>query len=244
MIREDIFLSLVVPVYNEEDRFETPLPAVHRFLQENFRQSELVYVDDGSTDHTHDRIAQASNKYPLIRIVKSPANAGKGDAIRRGFEAAKGNLLLFSDADFSTPVEETLKFLQWIDEGYDVILGSRGLPDSQVEIHQSFLRESMGKIFNRIIRFLLPLKYRDTQCGFKMFQKKAAETILPRMTLKGFAFDVEMIVIAQLHQMKIAEVPVVWRNVLESKVHPIKNSLEMIRDILKIRYRITTGRYS
>jgi dolichyl-phosphate beta-glucosyltransferase len=244
MKQEDIFLTVVVPVYNEESRFEAPLAQVHDFLSVHFPKSELIYVDDGSTDRTYEKLEETQKRYSRMRLVRGPQNAGKGDAVRRGFSAASGNVLLFSDADFSTPIEESLRLLNLLLEGDDIAIGSRGLAESRIEVHQSFLRESMGKTFNLIIRCLLPLPFHDTQCGFKMFRKEAADLIVSRMTLRGFAFDVEMLTIARLHQLKIAEVPVVWRDVRESKVHPIKNSLEMLRDVLKIRYRLSMNRYS
>lgn len=244
MKREDVFLSLVVPVFNEEIRFEAPLTRAHDFMEKHFPKSELIYVDDGSTDRTYEKLEAAQKQYARIRVIKSPQNAGKGDAIRRGFSASSGNVLLFSDADFSTPVEESLRLLDSLLEGNDVAIGSRGLAESRVEVHQSFVRESMGRTFNLIIRCLLPLRFHDTQCGFKMFRKEAADLIVSRMTLRGFAFDVEMLTIANLHRLKVAEIPVVWRDVRESKVHPVKNSLEMLRDVLKIRYRLSRKCYS
>lgn len=243
MKQADIFLTVVVPVYNEESRFEAPLARAHDFLGVHFPKSELLYVDDGSTDHTYEKLEAAQMQYPRMRVLRSPENAGKGDAVRRGFSAAAGNVLLFSDADFSTPVEESERLLNSILNGDDVAIGSRGLKESRIEVHQSFVRESMGRTFNVIIRCLLPLPFHDTQCGFKMFRKEAADLIVSRMTLRGFAFDVEMLTIARLHRLKISEVPVVWRDVRESKVHPITNSLEMLRDVLKIRYRLSRNLY-
>ncbi|HET6268395.1 MAG TPA: glycosyltransferase family 2 protein, partial [Acidobacteriota bacterium] len=140
-----------------------------------------------------------------------------------------------------TPVEETGKLLETLNRGFDIVIGSRGLRDSQVQVHQSIARETMGKVFNLMIRLFLPLEFRDTQCGFKMFTRAAAEVILQRMQINGFAFDVEMLMIGKELDLHICEMPVVWRNVRESKVHPIRNSMEMIRDLLKIRRRLKAG---
>jgi dolichyl-phosphate beta-glucosyltransferase len=244
MNSKNIFLSLIVPVFNEEKRFEKSLPEAHQYLLDNFEQSELIYVDDGSTDHTYDKLMEATALYPRLRVVRSDRNYGKGHAIQSGFKSAAGSVLLFSDADFSTPVEETGKLLEVLTRGFDIVIGSRGLRDSQVQVHQSIVRETMGKVFNLMIRLILPLEFRDTQCGFKMFTRAAAESIVSRMHIEGFAFDVEMLMIGKQLDLHICEMPVVWRNVRESKVHPVRNSIEMIRDLLRIRRRLRAGQYS
>ncbi len=239
-----IYLSVIVPAYNEEKRIEDPLDRVVRYLRNHFDPWELIYSDDGSTDGTSEKLRKLQEVYPEIKVVGTAQNRGKGSAVRTGMMAASGNIILFSDADFSTPIEETERLFAYLQNGYDIAIGSRGLSDSNVEVHQAWPREMMGKIFNTFLRSVLPLEFMDTQCGFKMFSKKAASIILPRMHLDGFAFDVEMLIIAQVNRLRIAEVPVVWRNVLESRVHPIRNSLEMLRDVLKVRYRLGMNLYS
>lgn len=238
-----VYLSMVVPIYNEESRLLAPLPLVVQYLQSTFEKWELLLIDDGSTDGTPDKLLEAEKLSPAIKILRNLKNHGKGAAVRQGFQQAAGDVLIFSDADFSTPPEECTKLLETLATGFDVAIGSRGLNESNVEVHQSWPRETMGKIFNVLIRSLLPLEFKDTQCGFKMFRKEAVELILPRMSISGFAFDVEVLMIAQLHQLRIAEIPVTWRNVRESKVHPIINSLEMLRDLLQIRYRLGMNAY-
>lgn len=244
MSLDDISLSLIVPVYNEAGRLETPLATAVRYLTENFQRWEILYVDDGSTDATFEILQKAAVRYPELKTIRTSRNEGKGAAIRRGFGQAKGDILLFSDADFSTPIEECTRLLRLLKAGQDVVIGSRGLPDSNVEVRQSWIRESMGKTFNFFIRSLLPLDFQDTQCGFKMFWKGAASTLFSRMTIGGFAFDVELLVIAKIHGMKVAEIPVTWRNVKESKVHPVLSSLQMLRDLLKIRYQMAMKTYA
>jgi dolichyl-phosphate beta-glucosyltransferase len=244
MSLDDTYLSLIVPVYNEAGRLEAPLAAVVQYLNQNFQRWEILYVDDGSTDTTFEILQKAAVQYPELKTLRSPTNEGKGAAIRKGFGQAQGDILVFSDADFSTPIEECTRLLQLLRSGHDVVIGSRGLPDSKVEVHQSWIRESMGKIFNFFIQSLLPLDFQDTQCGFKMFCKDAASILLPRMTIRGFAFDVELLVIAKLQGMKVAEIPVTWRNVKESKVHPIRSSLQMLKDLLKIRYQMAMNVYA
>ncbi len=237
-------LSIVVPAFNEEKRIESPLDEVIQYLRNQFQQWELIYSDDGSTDRTLEKLRKLQEKYPEIKVVGVPKNRGKGSAVRTGMSAASGNIILFSDTDFSTPIQETEKLLKYLNEGYDVAIGSRGLSDSQVEIHQAWPREMMGKMFNTMLHSLLPIEFMDTQCGFKMFSRKAVDIILPKMHLESFAFDVEILIIAQTNRLRIVEVPVIWRNVLDSRVHPIRNSVEMIRDVLKVRHRLAMNLYS
>jgi dolichyl-phosphate beta-glucosyltransferase len=243
MTTSGVNLSLVVPAYNEEKRIEDPLHGVVCYLRKHFDQWELIYSDDGSTDGTAAKLQAMTQKYPEIKVVTVPKNKGKGSAVRVGMKAASGDVILFSDTDFSTPIEETERLIDFLQNGYDVAIASRGLSGSQVEVHQAWPREMMGKLFNILLRSLLPIDFMDTQCGFKMFSRKAVDTILPKMHLDGFAFDVEMLIIAQANQLKIAEVPVIWRNVLDSRVHPVRNSMEMIRDILIVRHRLAMNRY-
>lgn len=244
MDRVDDFLSLIVPVYNEETRLLGPLAAVVTFLEDHFSQWEVIYSDDGSTDSTAAILNRLHLENPRIRAVASPKNRGKGSAVRNGLAAAKGDLLLFSDADFSAPIEESLKLLSALKSGADVAMGSRGLDQSMIEVRQPWFRETMGKTFNLVLQTLLPIPFYDTQCGFKLFRKKVIDALLPRLQVDGFAFDVEMLVVAQQHAFRIAEVPIVWRDVLESKVHPIRSSLQMLRDVFAIRYRLAMNLYA
>jgi dolichyl-phosphate beta-glucosyltransferase len=239
-----VHLSVVVPAYNEEKRIEQPLERVVAYLRNHFDQWEIIYSDDGSKDKTREKLQELQNIYSEIKIVGTPENHGKGSAVRTGMLAASGDIVLFSDTDFSSPIEEIEKLLPYLQNGYDIAIGSRGLSESNIEVHQAWPREMMGKIFNILLRSLLPIDFMDTQCGFKMFNRKATDLILPRMHLDGFAFDVEMLIIAQVHRLRVAEVPVVWKNVLDSRVHPIRNSLEMIRDVLKLRHRLAMNFYS
>ncbi len=241
---QELFLSLIVPVYNEEKRLRSSAICVSEFLNCLASRSELIYVDDGSTDRTHEVLLQAASRCPNMRVLRHERNLGKGRAIRTGFQSASGNILLFSDADFSTPITDAPLLLEKVREGYQVVIGSRALPSSKVEVHQAWLRETMGKTFNLIVQALLPLEFTDTQCGFKMFTREAVEKILPRLCVDRFAFDVEMLTVAWLHGMPMTDVGVTWRNVTESKVHPVRDSVRMIRDILGIRYRLALGLYA
>jgi dolichyl-phosphate beta-glucosyltransferase len=242
--RHDVFLSLIVPVYNEAGRFRQPLDTVVPFLEQFVSRYEIIYVDDGSTDATRDSLQRAAAVYPCIRVVCQPRNMGKGMAIRTGFRAASGDLLMFSDADFSAPIGDAQALMAGIRRGCGLVFGSRALSSSNVEIHQSRTRETMGKCFNLVVRTLLPLEFTDTQCGFKMFTRQAAEIILPRLRVNRFAVDVEMLTVAWLHGIPMMEVPVTWRNAPESRVHAIRDSALMLKDVFAIRYRLALGLYS
>ena len=237
------FFSLIVPAYNEEHRLGSALPHVFEYLRRSFKLWEVVYIDDGSTDQTYACLRDAAKQHPELVVLKHDRNYGKGKAVRTGLKAARGEVLLFSDADFSTPIEETQRLFQFIEDGFDIVIGSRGVTGSRVEIHQSFLRETTGKIGNAIVQTLLLLPFHDTQCGFKMFRSDAVKKILPFLTINGFAFDMEILAVATALGLKIAEVPVTWRNVLESKVRMI-HTLQVFADLLRIRYSLAMGSYS
>lgn len=235
--------SLIVPAYNEEKRLSSSLPHIFDYLKGIFSQWEVLYVDDGSSDQTYQNLLEAANLYPEMRVLKHERNQGKGKAVRTGFEAAQGKIIVFSDADFSTPIEETQKLLDYLADGFDIVIGSRGVPGARVEIHQSLLRETTGKVGNAVVQALLLLPYQDTQCGFKMFRAEAIHKILPLLTIDGFAFDMEILAVAAAQGCRIAEVPVTWNNVLESKVRML-DTLQVFFDLLKIRYGLSVGNYS
>jgi len=240
----NVFLTVIVPVFNEEQRVEIAVPRLFQYLEQEFGKWEVLYIDDGSTDNTYQLLSRIQQEHPGLRVIRSKKNLGKGNAIRLGLQEAKGDFVMFSDADFSTPIEETGKLLDALHKNHDIAIGSRGLKASNIEVRQSWARENMGKMFNRIIRAILPLKISDTQCGFKMFRKESLLIILPRMQMNGFAFDVEMLMIGQIHGMRIAEIPVTWRNAKGSKVHPIRSSIQMLKDVIAIRRRMTHGEYN
>jgi dolichyl-phosphate beta-glucosyltransferase len=235
-------LSLVIPAYNEEKRLGSQ-NHVFEYIRNNFRACEFLYVDDGSTDGTYHRLLDYQKQNPQVKVLRHERNLGKGRAVRTGMEVATGDLVLFSDVDFSTPIEEIQKLLPYIRNGFDIAFGSRGVAGSNVEIQQSFLRQVTGKIGNAIVQTLLLLPFTDTQCGFKLYRADALKKILPRLTVDGFAFDMEMLTVASVQGMRAVEVPVTWRNVLDSRVRAIHN-LEVLRDVLRIRYRMAMGDYS
>lgn len=228
------FLSVVIPAYNEAPRLPQSLDAVLAFLKQQSYDSEILVSDDGSQDRT---VALAEEKLAGFphRILTTPRNRGKGHAVRQGMLAATGQYILFTDADLSTPITEVSRFLDYLRTDCDVAIGSRALPDSQIEIHQNFLREMMGKTFNLIAQRWAFKGIRDSQCGFKCFRKEAAHQLFGEQKLDGFSFDVEIVYLAQKRGYRVLELPVVWRNSAQSRVQVLSDPLKMFWDVLRIR---------
>lgn len=232
--RQDCRLSVVIPAYNEEERLAKSLPVILDYLRKQDFTWEVVVVDDGSADKTSE-VAMSFNE-PNVRVLRNEPNRGKGYSIRRGMTEARGAWRLFSDADLSTPIEELDKFWPHTSEGYGVIIGSRALPDSDLEVRQSRSRELAGRVFNTAVQTFLVPGLCDTQCGFKLFSGAAADKIFPLQTLHGFAFDVEVLMLAHKHGFKIKEVPVRWVNDPGSKVSTLsglKGFVDLARLVIK-----------
>ena len=228
------YLSVVVPAFNEEQRIGTTLEQICEYLSRQSYSWEIVLVDDGSEDKTVAVARQSMAGRPL-RTVSHESNQGKGAAIKHGMVAARGQVRLFSDADLSTPIEELSRLLQALEEGYDIAIGSRGLKESRIELHQAWYREMMGRIFNLMVRLLVLGGIKDTQCGFKLFTAQAAQALFPLQSMRGYAFDVEILLRARQKGFKIKEVPVRWINSPESRIHPIIDSTKMFVDLVKLR---------
>lgn len=229
-------LSIIIPAFNEEQRIMNTLNNMEHYLRKSSYEWEIIIVDDGSEDETVKVITQNQQTIKQLRLIQNNQNSGKGFSVRRGMLEAKGDLVLFSDADFSTPIEEVEKLQKALEEGCDIAIGSRGLPQSNIELHQPFYREFMGRVFNTFVRALVLPDFSDTQCGFKCFKKEAAQKVCPLMKISGFAFDVEMLFLAKKFGFKIKEVPVRWLDSPQSRVHPVRHSLQMLKDILCIRW--------
>jgi len=231
-------LSIIIPAYNEENRIGNSLKLILRYLSKQDYNFEIIVVDDGSSDRTIEKVKEIDSS-GKIKILKNEINKGKGYSIKKGMLEAMGEYQLFSDADLSTPIEELEKFWKYLNEGYDIVIGSRALKDSILEVRQPFYREFMGRAFNFIVRFILGFKIKDTQCGFKIFKKEVAKHIFSIQKIKGWSFDVEILYIASKLDYKIKEVPVRWINSPSSKVNPLKDALRMFFDVsrLKREYR-------
>ncbi|HET6612179.1 MAG TPA: dolichyl-phosphate beta-glucosyltransferase, partial [Kofleriaceae bacterium] len=225
-------LSIVIPAYNESARLGPTLQSALAFCQARGTGFEIVVVDDGSTDDT----AAIARGFESVRVIELGKNRGKGAAVRTGMLAATGDPILFADADQATPFAELEKLEEKLADGYDIAIASRALPSSDIRVRQHRARELMGRTFNAMIRVAGLSGIRDTQCGFKLFSRDAAQYVFGRATIDGFAFDVEVLILAG-GRYRIAEVPVTWRHVEASKVSPGIDALRMLRDLIGIRWR-------
>ena len=230
-------LSVVIPAFNEASRLPPTLERVRAYLDARGRPYEILVVDDGSGDDTAAR-AQAAG----VTVLRNGVNRGKGYSVRQGMLAARGARRLMTDADLSTPIEELERLAARMDEGFDVVIASRALPLSRIEVHQGAFRENMGRAFNLLVRLLVLPGLLDTQCGFKLFSAAAAEAAFSRARLDGFAFDVEALFIARQRGFRVAELPVVWRNDAATRVGWWKGFLAFA-DLARIRANGMLGRY-
>jgi dolichyl-phosphate beta-glucosyltransferase len=231
-------LSVVIPAYNEAERLPPTLLRIAAALAG--RECEIVVADDGSRDGTAE--AALALGLPGLRVLRAERNRGKGDAVRRGMLGAVGARRLMTDADLSTPIEDLARLEAALDAGADVAIGSRAVADSQVEVHQPFYREAMGRLFNACVRGLLLPGLHDTQCGFKLFTAAAAERAFARSVLDGFGFDVEVLYAARRAGLRIAEVGVTWRNDAATRV-TLGRGARAFADLLAIRRNGARGLY-
>jgi len=238
-----LHLSVVIPAYEEAVRITRTLDRVRAYLETQPYRSEVLVVVDGGRDRTRDLVRAAAERWPALRLLDNGANRGKGYSVRRGMLDAAGRYLLFSDADLSTPIEEVERLLAVLDAGADVAVGSRAAPGADVRVRQAWWRQSMGRLFNRLVRLAALSRIRDTQCGFKCFRRDAARRIFARQRITRFAFDVEVLWIAERLGYQIAEVPVVWVNDPASRVHPVLDSVRMVADLARVRLAHLLGRY-
>jgi dolichyl-phosphate beta-glucosyltransferase len=238
-------LSVVIPAWNEAQRIGDTLRRVVFWLAFQHYPAEIVVVDDGSTDDTSAVVLAAAADSPvLIRLARLSRNCGKGAAVREGMLCvAQGEYRLLYDADGSTPIEMIDRAWPLLESGADIVIGSRALPDADIARHQAWYREQMGKLNNALLRLLGLTTFRDTQCGFKVFSASAAEAVFSRLTISRFSFDAEALYIAQQRGLRVEEIPVHWENDPKSSVHPVRDSLRMVFDMLLIRLRATLGGY-
>lgn len=237
------FLSLVIPAYNEAapDRLPKSLAEVAAFVAQQDFPIEVVIVNNNSTDDTLKIAEAAAEKYPYMRVITEKTQ-GKGAAVKTGMLAATGEYLFICDADFSMPVEESLKFLPPRLSGYDVAIASREAPGAK-RVGEPEYRHVMGRVFNTLVRILAVRGLQDTQCGFKCFRREVAQVLFPMQTINGWAFDVELLFIARLKGHQIVEVPITWIYKEQSKVKPFTDAYNMVMEILKIRQNARRGIY-
>jgi glycosyltransferase involved in cell wall biosynthesis len=235
--------SIVVPAYNERARIGKTLDQILDHIRQASWNAEIVIVDDGSRDETFEIVSGFASANPLLRVIQNPGNQGKGYSVRNGMLNARGEILLFTDADLSSPIAEAAKLFSALENGADVAIGSRWLDPSLQFQRQPLKRRIMSRTFNLYLRGLLGFSYRDTQCGFKAFTRRAAHLIFPRQRVTRWGFDAEILYLAHRAGLKVAEIPVAWGHDERSTIHPWRDGLLMGRDALKIRWNGWTGKY-
>lgn len=231
-------LSIVIPAFQEEARLGRTLSTVVAYLSQQALAAEVIVVDDGSHDRTFEVAASQGEPVHVLRLA---ANRGKGAALREGVAASSGELVLLCDADLSTPIEELPKLAAALDAGAALAFGSRGVATSDVQRHQARYRELMGRCFNVLLHLLGIGGIRDTQCGFKLLRGEVARELFRQLRLDGFAYDVELLVLARRRGLRIAEVGVVWVDSPGSRVDPVRDSARMFRDVLRVRFARRRG---
>jgi dolichyl-phosphate beta-glucosyltransferase len=230
-------LSVVVPAYNEEERIVPTLEALHEYYEAQDYPYDVTIVSDGSVDRTNEIVESFVADHPKFRLLAYTPNRGKGFAVRKGILEAPGELVLFCDADLATPQEETERLLEHVHAGADVAIGSRPLKESHLEKRQPFYRELLGRAFNRAVQTLAIRGIEDTQCGFKIFTRKAAKDIFARCKLDDFGFDFEALMVARDLGYRIDEVPIRWFHREGSKVVLMRDGPRMIADLFRLRLR-------
>ena len=234
---------MVVPAFDEAARIGPALASIGAYLDRQPWTGEIIVVLDGCRDATSDVVRRVAAARHDLRVLDNDVNRGKGYSVRRGMLEGRGARLLFTDADLSTPIAETDRLLARLEAGFDVAIGSRALRDSVIRVRQPWWREGMGRLFNVAVRAARLADIRDTQCGFKAFTREAGRRIFERQQLDRFAFDVEILWIARRLGCRVAEVPVAWENDRQSRVHPVRDSARMLRDLARIRLNAWRGRY-
>jgi len=236
--------SIIIPAYNEAARLGSTLERVLSYVSQQAWDAEIVVVNDGSRDQTPDLVRTKSAVCPNLRLIENPGNRGKGYSVRNGMLNAAGEILLFTDADLSSPIQESVKLFAAIEAGADIAIGSRWL-QSELQTHrQSLARQLYGRIFNLLLRIFLGLKFKDTQCGFKAFSRRAAEAVFPLQRIERWGFDPELLFLARKSGLAVEEVPVVWSHSAGTRISPLKDGMRMFFEVLAILWNAVTGKYS
>ena len=235
--------SIVIPAYNESERLATSIPKVMEYVHGRGWQAEVLVVNDGSRDDTADVVRRLAADDPAIVLVENPGNRGKGYSVRNGMLRARGTVALFTDADLSSPITEADKLFAALGEGADIAIGSRWLKRELQTERQPWIRQLYGRLFNLGLRIVLGLGYKDTQCGFKAFNRRAIEDIFPRQQIERWGFDPELLFLAKKFRLRTTEVAVEWAHDHRSKINPLRDGLRMGGEVLKIRWNDWMGRY-
>ena len=234
-------LSIIIPAHNEEQRLPSSLDSVLEFLHSQSYESEIVVVENGSSDRTAQISQDYANRHPEIRVFQEPL-AGKGLAVRRGMLAAKGDFRFICDADLSMPIDEVSRFLPPQAPDFDIAIASREIPGA-VRYDEPPYRHLIGRAFNLLVRFVALPGLQDTQCGFKCFSASAAEELFPQQTIDGWTFDVEILFIARKRGLRVIEIPIDWYFNAGSRVRILRDSSTMFADLFRIRLNNLKGMY-
>jgi dolichyl-phosphate beta-glucosyltransferase len=238
-----VYLSVIIPAYNEEKRLPKTLKEINDYLKKQNFESEIIVVSDGSTDKTCEVVEELKSEIPNLRLICEKINRGKGYGVKIGMLNAKGKFRLFTDADNSTPISEIEKFWPEFEKGADIVIASRDKKGAILDPPQPLFRRFVGEAFKYLRKIIVGLwEIEDTQCGFKCFKGEVAEKIFPKAKIERFAFDPEILLIAKKMGFKIKEVPVYWKNDLQSKVK-LKSMVKMLIDLFKIRSNLLKREY-
>jgi len=233
-------ISIIIPAYNEAKRIKQTVQEILSFLKEQKMNAEVLVIDDGSKDNTA-KIARQI-KDPRLLVLAYRPNQGKGFAIRTGVKNATGDILVFIDADHSISIEHMIEFLPELKE-YDIIIGSKALKSTEKVKSQKKHREFLGRCFNFLVRIITGIKFRDTQCGFKLFKKEPAKRIFSKMKVRRFSFDVEALYLAKKFNYRVKEMPIILTERETSRVSIVFDSISMLKDVIMIRIRDFSGKY-
>jgi dolichyl-phosphate beta-glucosyltransferase len=236
--------SIILPAYNERARIAATLDKILAHATQRGWNVEIIVVNDGSSDNTAAIVCGYAGKHSALRLLENPGNRGKGYSVRNGMLHAKGDILLFSDADLSSPIEEADKLFATIAKGADIAIGSRWL-DRRLQIRrQPLYRRLFGRIFNLALRIVLGLQFKDTQCGFKAFTRRSAQAIFPLQKIERWGFDPELLYLAKNFGFVVREVPVAWSHREGTRIHPLRDGLRMFGELLRVRWYALKGEYT
>ena len=236
--------SVILPAYNESARIAGTLDKLLAHAAQRGWSVEVIVVNDGSSDDTAAIVRAYASKHAVLRLLENPGNRGKGYSVRNGMLHARGDILLFSDADLSSPIEEADKLFVAIAQGADIAIGSRWVDRSLQIRRQPLHRRIFGRIFNLALRIILGLQYKDTQCGFKAFTRRSAQAVFPLQKIERWGFDPELLYLARKFGFNVSEVPVAWSHREGTRIHPLRDGVRMFGELLRVRWYALKGNYA
>lgn len=238
-----IFLSVIIPAYNEEERIGSTLQSVDGYLKKQIYDYEILVVSDGSKDKTAEVVRGLSEQIGHLHLIDNTDNHGKGWVVRQGMLRAQGQIRLFMDADNSTTVDQIAGFLPYFEQGYDIVIGSRRIKGAVIAARQPWMRDFLGGVFRLIVHSIISMGVKDSQAGFKVFTQRAAEAIFSQQTIARWAFDVEILALARRMHFKVKEVPIVWVNDIKSHVK-LGGMIKMLGEVLQVRKNLWQSKYA